>query len=65
MVERDCIKIPSDYGHTVGYISCTYAKVSELSGYTEIENPDLSGISGINESEMQLLSDTLKSGFYA
>lgn len=65
LVERDCIKIPTDYGHTVGYISGTYAKVSELSGYTELENPDLSGISGINESEMQLLSDTLKSGFYA
>lgn len=65
LVERDCIKIPYDYGHTVGYISGTYAKVSDLSGYTELENPDLSGISGINESEMQLLSDTLKSGFYA
>lgn len=65
LVERDCIKIPSDYGHTVGYISGAYAKVSDLSGYSEIENPDLSGISGINESEMQLLADTLKSGFYA
>lgn len=65
LVENDCIKIPYDYGHTVGYISGTYANVSSLSGYTELENPDLSGISGINESEMQILSDILKSGFYA
>ena len=64
-VERSCIKIPSGYGHSVGFVSNAKSKIENLTGYTQIENPDLSEIPGINQNEMTILSDILKSGFYA
>lgn len=64
MIKRPAVTIPSSYGHSTGYV-CNYtSKLSNVSGYTVIANPDLSDISESPEM-MSELFDILTTGFYA
>ena len=49
------------YGHNTGFACWKYGKLSEFSGLTQCENPDLSGIP-CTEEERQLIKDFLRNG---
>lgn len=53
-----------NYGHYTGYATDTYKKISEVSGYTQCYNVDVSGISCTDE-EKSMIKQYLESGFYA
>lgn len=54
--------IPSNYGHTIGYICNKPGKVSDFSGFSVFDNVDTSGISGATERERQLIKRILETG---
>lgn len=55
-------EVPSNYGHTVGYVCNKSGKVSDFSGYTVFDNVDVSNIAGATERELQIIKRTLESG---
>lgn len=64
IIQRPITAIPNNYGHDVGY-ACNYnAKISDLSGYTQTYNADVSTINA-PENEKSLIANILNSGFYA
>lgn len=56
--------IPKSFAKSCGYVSNKQAKIGDLQGYTEMINPDLSGISA-HEDELNEIYNILQSGFYA
>lgn len=64
IVQRPAVKIPSGYGHSVGYIYNTRSRISAISGYTVCDNPDLSGIAATS-TELDMIKSILTTGFYA
>lgn len=56
--------IPKSFAKSCGYVSNKQAKIGDLSGYTEMINPDLSGVSA-HEDELNEIYNILQSGFYA
>lgn len=54
---------PANFGHTYGYMCNEAHKLSECSGFTVCDNPDLSGINA-TENEKQRLKALLTSGIY-
>lgn len=64
IVQRPAVKIPASYGHSVGYVYNTYARIGSLSGYTVCDNPDLSGVPATS-TELDMIRQILATGFYA
>lgn len=64
IVSVPAVKIPSDYGHTSGYVYNQVRRIGDLSGFVVCDNPDLSGIPATAE-ELQTIQSILSSGFYA
>ena len=56
--------IPQSFAKSCGYVSNKKAKIGDLRGYTEMINPDLSGVSA-HEDELNEIYRILQSGFYA
>lgn len=54
---------PEDYGHCVGYACEIYDTLNNFSGFTVIDNPDLSGI-GATETEKEEIKRLLQEGVY-
>lgn len=54
---------PRIYGKTKGFSCLLNVKLSEVSGYTQVSNADLSGIDA-SEAEKELLLSIMQSGFY-
>lgn len=64
IIQRPVPIVPKNYGHNIGY-ACNYqAKISDLSGYTQTYNVDVSSINA-PESEKNAIAGILNSGFYA
>ena len=61
---RPTVNNPANFAHTVGYLTNTTHKISELNGFTTCRNVDTSGIAA-TESERDLIKQILESGFYA
>lgn len=63
IVNPPAIKIPSDYGHTTGYVYNQFAKISSMSGFIVCDNPDLSNIIATQAEKNEIYS-LLTSGIY-
>lgn len=63
-IYRQKIANPSNYGHTVGYLTDSTHTIDDLSGWTICSNPDLSGIAATT-AELDMIQQILTSGFYA
>ena len=63
MIERPSPAYPSNYGHDKAYPTNMTTYLSNVSGYTIIENIDLSGIP-FTESELKELRQLLSEGVY-
>lgn len=64
IVSVPAVKIPSDYGHTIGYVYNQVRRIGDLSGFVVCDNPELSGIPATQE-ELKEIQSILTSGFYA
>lgn len=56
--------VPDSFAHTNGYISNKQARIGDLTGYTEMINPDTSGIDA-HADELEKIKAILQTGFYA
>lgn len=63
IVNPPAIKIPSDYGHSTGYVYNQLAIISSMSGFIVCDNPDLSNIIA-TQSEKNEIYSLLTSGIY-
>ena len=63
LIERISPAYPGNYGHDIGYTSNISTLLSNVSGYTEITNIDLSGIP-FTSDELQELRQLLEDGVY-
>lgn len=63
IIEYPNQSLAKNYKHFVGYPSNMYAKLSDLSGYTEVEQVIASGIWGTDD-ELAELIEALKGGVY-
>ena len=57
-------KNPDTYAQSIGYLSNKKARIGDLSGYTEMINPDLSGIAA-HQDEIAEIYRILQAGFFA
>lgn len=55
---------PASYAKSIGYVSNKQAKIADLSGYTEMINPDVSGIAA-HQDELDEIRNILETGFFA
>lgn len=63
LIERAVPSYSSKYMHDSGYPSNIYANLANVTGYTEIEDIDLSGIP-LTQTELEELRGLLKEGVY-
>ena len=63
VIERAAQSYPANYRHDKGYPSNVTANLNNVSGYTEIEDIDLSGIP-LTQAELEELRGLLKEGVY-
>lgn len=56
--------VPSEYGHSAGFVSMKSAQVGSFTGLLVADNVDTSGISGATDREKQLIKLYLESGIY-
>lgn len=63
-VYRQKIANPSNYGHAIGYKTESTHTIGEVTGWTIVRNPDLTGINA-TEGEKQIINEILTTGFYA
>lgn len=63
IVNPPAVKIPSNYGHTNGYVYNQSAVIGSLSGFVVCNNPDLSNISATQTEKNEIYS-ILTSGIY-
>lgn len=56
--------VPSNYGHSAGFVSMKSATVGSFTGLLVADNVDTSGISGATDREKQLIKLYLESGIY-
>ena len=61
-ITRPAIELPTNYGHTVGYIANVTKKLSDVHGYTICNNPDVQ--CNLTASEKQKLKNYLQSGVF-
>lgn len=64
LIEYPNQSLAENYKHFVGYPSNMYAKLGDLSGYTEVEQVMANGLVNQTDSEMAELLDALKGGVY-
>ena len=68
---RPNVKIPENYGHTQGYVTSSTQKISSISGFTVVDNPDLRSVKTnsdgypLTREETDMLYNILTNGFYA
>lgn len=60
----DAPYVPSEYGHSTGFVSMKSAAVGSFTGLLVADNVDTSGISGATDREKQLIKLYLESGIY-
>lgn len=58
------INNPRNYGHTTGYVCESALRLSDVSGFTKLSNPDLSNIAGATAEEINELGTILTAGFF-
>lgn len=63
IVNPPAVKIPSDYGHTTGYVYNQIAVIGSLSGFVVCNNPDLTSIK-CTEAEKSEIYRRMTTGFY-
>lgn len=63
IIDRPTPIPPDDYGHCVGYACEIYDTLSNFSGYTVINNADLSGFAA-TETEKQMIKSLMQEGIY-
>ena len=63
IVNPPAVKIPSDYGHTTGYVYNQIAVIGSLSGFVVCNNPDLTSIRSTDAEKAEIYR-MLTSGFY-
>ena len=63
VIERPIVQYPSNYGHIYGYPCYLKKTLNNLSGFTQCENVDVSGISCTND-EKDLIKRELETGIY-
>lgn len=63
LIERPVAAYPSGYGHDKGFPANITTQLSNVVGYTEIEDIDLSGIP-LTQAELEELRGLLKEGVY-
>ena len=63
MIERPCPSYPAKYAHDKGYPTNISTQLSNISGYTEISDIDLTGIP-LTSNELDELRELLSSGVY-
>lgn len=63
IITRPTTNIPSTFGHDVGFLWNSSAKIKSLKGYTICKNPDMSGV-GLTDEEKEELYQIMTSGFY-
>lgn len=63
IIDRPAPIPPNDYGHCVGYACEIYDTLSNFSGYTVINNADLSGFAA-TETEKQMIRQLMQEGIY-
>lgn len=63
IVNPPAVKIPSDYGHTTGYVYNQIAVIGSLSGFVVCTNPDLTQIRSTDAEKTEIYR-MLTSGFY-
>lgn len=64
MIEYPNQSLADEYKHYVGYPSNIYARLGDLSGYTECEQVIANSLPGQTDSEMSELVEALKGGVY-
>lgn len=63
-VYRQKIANPANYGHAIGYKTESTHNIGDVTGWTIVRNPDLTGINA-TEGEKQIINEILTTGFYA
>ena len=63
IVNPAAVKIPSDYGHTTGYVYNQIAVIGSLSGFVVCTNPDLTSIRSTDAEKAEIYRK-LTTGFY-
>ena len=63
IIRTPIVSIPSTFAHTYGWVCMQSYKLSEISGYTEVDEVDLTGLYAMDE-ELKELESILKGGFY-
>lgn len=63
IVNPPAVKIPSNYGHTTGYVYNQIAVIGSLSGFVVCNNPDLTSIRS-TDAEKSEIYRMLTTGFY-
>lgn len=63
IIDRPAPIPPDDYGHCVGYACEIYDTLSNFSGYTVINNADLSGFAA-TETEKEMIKSLMQDGIY-
>lgn len=61
---RQKIANPENYGHSIGYLTCSTHTVSSLSGFTVCENVDATSIPATS-AEQEMIKNIMENGFYA
>jgi len=61
---RQKIANPENYGHSIGYLTCSTQTVSSLKGFTVCENVDVTSITA-TAAEQEMIKNIMESGFYA
>lgn len=62
VISRPNPKIPSNFGHTTGYLSMKNVTLGDCKGFTKVQDVHLKGISGATQEELNEISSLLKQG---
>lgn len=62
VISRPNPKIPSNFGHTTGYLSMKNMTLGNCKGFTKVQDVHLHGINGATQEELNEISSLLKQG---
>lgn len=62
VISRPNPKIPSNFGHTTGYLSMKNMTLGDCKGFTKVQDVHLHGINGATQEELNEISSLLKQG---
>ena len=63
LIKRSQPVVPTNYGHTIGYLTNTKKQIGSCTGYTICSNVDVDGLY-CTENEKEMLKGIMESGFY-